>query len=247
MARQSVLLTAAGAAAAGYAAAAVRLQGRLRRMEAGNAAASSRLRRLQAQLHRAEVRLRTDALTGAANRSGLMSELERRSAGNADFMVALLDLDNFKQVNDRLGHAAGDKLLVDIVARLSVVMTAVGGMVARLGGDELVVVASSASVQDSRAMGPHLVLAAAEPLPGDDDLWVSASVGLVHALPGDDPRRLLATADHLMYQAKLAGGGKVAEQDLEYELDEVLDRPAIRSRDMQRGHAELAAAPRRAE
>lgn len=69
---------------------------------------------------------------------------------------------------------------------------------------------------------------------------VSASGGLVQALPGEDTAGLRATADHLMYQAKAVGGGQVAVQDLEYELDEVFERPGVRSRDLLRAHDELA-------
>jgi diguanylate cyclase (GGDEF)-like protein len=232
MARQSLLLSiAAGLTAAGAA--------------AGYATAS---RRLQTRLAGLEVRLRTDALTGAANRTGLMADLERRSAGAGDFVVALLDLDRFKQVNDRLGHAAGDQVLIDVVQRLRAVVDGVDGLVARLGGDELVVAAESPSAEVSHVLGTDIVLAASEFFPHTgDDLWVSASVGLVHALPGDDPRQLLATADHLMYQAKLAGGAQVAEQDLAYELDEIAERPAFRSRDLLNGHYELAVTTRRAD
>jgi diguanylate cyclase (GGDEF)-like protein len=231
MARRSLLLSAA----AGMTAAAA---------VAGYAAASARLR---PRLRRAEVQLRTDALTGAANRAGLMADLRRRSDGEQDFVVALLDLDGFKQVNDRLGHAAGDRVLVDVVARLQAVVDGVDGLVARLGGDEMVVVAASPSAEVSSDLGTAIVLASAEFFPVGDDLWVSASVGLVHALPGDDPRRLLATADHLMYQAKALGGGQVIEQDLEFELDEVFERPGFRSRDLVCGHDELAVITRRAE
>jgi diguanylate cyclase len=211
-------LVAASAAAAGYAVAA---------------------RRFQALL-------RTDALTGAANRAGLMADLDRRSRGDEEFVVALLDLDGFKQVNDSLGHDAGDRVLVDVVARLQAV-AGVNGLVARLGGDEMVVVAPSPSAEASSDLGTAIVLATAEPLLGDTDQLVSASVGLVHALPGDDPRRLLATADHLMYQAKTLGGGQVAEHDVEDELDEVDERPGVRSRDLLNGHYELAVTTRRAD
>jgi len=230
MGRRSLLLSAAAgmtaaAAVAGYTAASARLQPRLRL---------------------AEVQLRTDALTGAANRAGLMADLQRRSDGEQDFVVALLDLDGFKQVNDTLGHAAGDRVLIDVVKRLQAV-AGVNGLVARLGGDEMVVAATSPSAEASSDLGNAIVLATAEPLLGDTDQLVSASVGLVHGLPGDDPRRLLATADHLMYQAKALGGGQVAEQALEYELDEVIERPVFRSRDLLGSQTRLTMTTRRAD
>lgn len=197
---------------------------------AGYAVASRRYRRL----------LHTDGLTGAASRAGLMADLRRRSRGRREYLVALLDLDRFKQVNDTLGHDAGDRVLVGVVQRLRAVVDDLGGLVGRLGGDELVVICPSPSAAASSDLGAHLMLAVAEPVTAD--LWVSASIGLVHAIPGDDPRRLLATADHLQYEAKAAGGCCVVEHDLEQELGEVLERPGIRPRDLLDGHRELVAA-----
>ena len=216
-----------------------------RRLRRQVRAARAELVQVRARLARVQAASLRDPLTGAANRAGLMAELRRRSAGEGDFVVALLDLDKFKLINDVLGHAAGDAALIGVVSRLRAVVDDLGGLVGRLGGDELVVVVPSASEEDSIALGTDLELAVAEPI--DADLWVSASIGLVHATPGDDPRQVLATADYLMYEAKAAGGGRLAEYDLGDELLEVKERPAARSRELLRFQLAAAAAVGRAE
>jgi diguanylate cyclase (GGDEF)-like protein len=216
-----------------------------RRLRRQVRAARTELAQVRARLAKVQAASLRDPLTGAANRAGLMAELQRRSAGEGEFAVALLDLDKFKLINDVLGHAAGDAALIGVVSRLRAVVDDLGGLVGRLGGDELVVVVPSPSEENSIELGTDLELAVAEPI--DADLWVSASIGLVHATPGDDPRQLLATADHAMYEAKAAGGGRLAEYDLGDELLEVTDRPAARSRDLLRFQLAAAAAVGRAE
>lgn len=190
--------------------------------------------------HRLRAQLRTDALTGAANRAGLFADLQRRAGADTAYVMAMVDLDKFKQVNDTLGHAAGDAVLVEVVRRLRRVADAPGAIVARLGGDEFAVVAASPSAEVSSDLGAAIVFALAEPWDSlaSAGLAVTGSVGLVHALPGDDPRALLATADYAMYDAKTCGGDQVVEYD--GELVEVSDRPAWRWRDLRSAHRELA-------
>ena len=216
-----------------------------RRLQRQLRTARTELVQVRARLAKVQAASLRDSLTGAANRAGLMAELKRRSLGEGDFVVALLDLDKFKLINDLLGHAAGDEALIGVVRRLRAVVDDLGGLVGRLGGDELVVVVPSPSEENSIELGTDLERAVAEPI--DADLWVSASIGLVHAKPGDDPRQLLSTADHLMYEAKAAGGGRLAEYDLGDELLEVLDRPVVRSRELLRIQLAAAAAVGRAE
>jgi len=189
---------------------------------------------------RLQGRLRIDELTGAANRAGLFADLQRRAAANTPYVIAMVDLDKFKQVNDTLGHAAGDAVLVEVVRRLRRVADAPGAIVARLGGDEFVIVAASPSAEVSTDLGAAIVFALAEPWDNlaRVGLAVTASVGLIHALPGDDPRALLATADYAMYDAKACGGDQVAEYD--GELVEASERPTWRWRDLRAVHRELA-------
>jgi diguanylate cyclase (GGDEF)-like protein len=172
-----------------------------------------------------------DSLTGAANRVGLYAELDRRARGRDSYAVLLLDLDGFKQVNDRFGHAAGDAVLVAVAGRLSA-LVAGAGLVARLGGDEFVLVASSPMSVVSTLLGHDVARAVAHPVDVDGALVaVRASVGVVQALPGDPARAVLRSADVAMYRAKAAGAGVVTHEALDL-VDVVDDRPAARLREL---------------
>src|SRR5690349_5958371 len=90
---------------------------------------------LWAPLARARRQARTDELTGLANRAALKTDLKRRAKSRAPWVLVLVDLDNFKQVNDVHGHDAGDMVLTEAARRLTAVAGR-GDLVARLGGDE---------------------------------------------------------------------------------------------------------------
>jgi diguanylate cyclase len=152
-----------------------------------------------------------DPLTGLANRT-LLSEatgrlLARRSG---EVSVLFLDLDDFKDVNDSRGHAAGDELLVAIAERLSGCVRP-GDVVARLGGDEFaVVVAGGADV--ATVIGERMLVALAAPFIVDGrPLAVHASIGLAETGTASDrtPATLLRNADLAMYMAKAHGGHRV--------------------------------------
>lgn len=142
-----------------------------------------------------------DPLTGLPNRSALLDLLEARVA-DPRTAVIFVDLDGFKPINDRFGHAVGDEVLRQLAERLRSSVRA-GDVVARYGGDEFVVVAE---VDDPAAVGyltTRLVAGIERPFAVDHGVVeVSASVGLAHPLPGDTPTSLLARADAAMYVAK---------------------------------------------
>ena len=152
-----------------------------------------------------------DDLTGLANRTLLQQSLteiittaERSAQG---FSVMLLDLDGFKKVNDSLGHAAGDDLLVAAAARLreSVRNT---DIVARLGGDEFVLVLPGTSEEhDIRALAAKLLRSIEQPFKvRDSDVYLSTSIGVaLYPDHGRDEGTLLKHADNAMYQAKSLG------------------------------------------
>ncbi|MHB8576945.1 MAG: diguanylate cyclase domain-containing protein [Dehalococcoidia bacterium] len=152
-----------------------------------------------------------DPLTGLANRTLFLERLGRalgRRARQSGQVAALyLDLDDFKGVNDRLGHHAGDALLVAMAARLSGTVRATD-TVARLGGDEFTVLlddlATPAAVRQCAA---QLLAALREPyLIGGHAVAVTASVGVALSTPGAaDPEGLLRAADVALYQAKAQG------------------------------------------
>jgi diguanylate cyclase (GGDEF)-like protein len=161
----------------------------------------SDLRRAQAALL---IQAQTDALTGLPNRAALMDDLRRRTAVSSNFGLLLIDLDAFKNVNDSLGHEAGDALLTETAARLLAACPG-DGIVARLGGDEfaLVVVANNA-----RAAAQNVANAIAASLLEPIDvvsakLRIKASIGIaVWPTDADDAVSLLRRADMTMYVAK---------------------------------------------
>ncbi|MGA2011107.1 MAG: EAL domain-containing protein [Solirubrobacteraceae bacterium] len=149
----------------------------------------------------------TDALTGLANRRMLLDRMEhelvRADRGGEPVTVLFLDLDGFKLVNDSLGHAVGDALLVAVAERL-VSATREGDVCARLGGDEFAVLLAGAS--DSAATARRIIDVLQRGFRfGADEVFVSASVGI--ASGRDDADTLLRQADVAMYRAKRAGAG----------------------------------------
>lgn len=152
---------------------------------------------------------RYDPLTGLANRTLFQEGLEDVLGGaEASCVLLLVDLDFFKRVNDALGHAVGDRLLIAVAERLRQV---VGGdaMVARLGGDEFAVLAET-DAANGAPLAAQLVTAMGETFfVGHHQLDVGASLGWVVAPEdGDGAEALLKCADLALYEAKSGGRGR---------------------------------------
>ena len=159
-----------------------------------------------------------DALTGLANRSRFFEHLER-SLGDAStgplVGVLYIDLDEFKPVNDRLGHGAGDRVLVEVARRLRDV-TRDGDLVARLGGDEFAVLCSGLpDLAVVRAVAERLSRAMREPITvGAESVRVGATVGIAVAPPGTcSIDELVDAADGALYVAKRDARGTVRVAD----------------------------------
>ena len=154
-----------------------------------------------------------DALTGLPNRAlihdRLVQLLARSRRHHQRGAVLFLDLDNFKDINDTLGHGAGDQLLVAVAARLSTALRECGPL-GRLGGDEFVVLVDGESmdagpdVVTDRILDvlrtPFEIAASAAPIS------ISASIGVAE-INRQTPAELLRDADAALYQAKAAGRG----------------------------------------
>jgi len=163
-----------------------------------------------------------DALTGLPNRALLLDRLDhalaRGAPNGAAVGVLLLDLDGFKHVNDSLGHAAGDRLLVAFAARLPGCGLRPGDTLARLGGDEFAVVLEGLTDPGEAARTAARIVAspvlwAPYPLDGRE-VSVHASVGVAVGRAGaTDPGGLLREADTALYRAKAAGKGDYAVFD----------------------------------
>jgi diguanylate cyclase (GGDEF)-like protein len=146
----------------------------------------------------------SDALTGLANRRAFMPELERALAAGRPVLLALIDLDGFKPVNDRHGHQAGDALLIEVAARMRAVCPRALAL-ARLGGDEFVVLLDAACGPEMpRATIEALRHAIALPFGWEGQvLGVRASIGAaLNPADGTDATTLLVEADTRLYADK---------------------------------------------
>ena len=152
----------------------------------------------------------TDPLTGCLNRRAFLDRLHT-AIGEAPerTVVCLVDLDGFKGVNDRDGHAAGDAVLRAVTAALGAAVRETD-TVARLGGDEFAVLAAVSGSGDAASLAERIREGVARV---GRSVGVTASVGLTVVRTGDDDHEVLSRADQAMYRAKAAGGDRVAGQD----------------------------------
>lgn len=180
-----------------------------------------------------------DPLTALPNRLLFLDTLTEALTSHPDGSVAVLfvDLDRFKAVNDTLGHAAGDELLIQVGERLRAARRAVSSA-ARFGGDEFaVLVIHGGDHQVALDVADQVIATLAEPfLVRGKTVIVGATVGISHSGEGRSATELLADADLAMYRGKAAGGGRsatfdpqmrrdlVARLDLEAELSGALAR-----------------------
>jgi diguanylate cyclase (GGDEF)-like protein len=159
-----------------------------------------------------EQRAGLDSLTGLANRARLNTDLEdavgRVSRGFSGVTVMYIDLDGFKQVNDRYGHAGGDELLQEVARRLKDCLRT-NDLVARLGGDEFVVLMTGWIERSYiQAIATRILLSVGKPIPlsSGDDATIGCSIGIADSWePGVTAQDLLKAADAALYEAKAAG------------------------------------------
>lgn len=170
------------------------------------------------QLEQAQEEARVDALTGLPNRRAFDEKIEQLHAlfgrGNSPYVVALLDIDHFKSVNDDHGHAVGDKVLgfVSDVLRSTQRWT---DHVARYGGEEFVILLPRMTghkakfvIDRQREKIERAALAV-----GRQSLSVTVSAGVAEVLPGDTISKVLARADKALYAAKAAGRNQTCLED----------------------------------
>ncbi|MFI6641065.1 putative bifunctional diguanylate cyclase/phosphodiesterase [Streptomyces sp. NPDC050504] len=173
--------------------------------------------RLQAQLqHNAEHDPLTDLPNRALFTERVRKALTGRRAADPGTAVLYIDLDGFKGVNDRLGHQAGDELLIQAARRLQESVRA-GDTASRLGGDEFAALIVGDGTRDQAAreyqvheIADRLRLTLSQPYRIDgNDVRVAASIGVAFAEPGISPTDLMRNADLAMYRAKAGGKDRV--------------------------------------
>ena len=169
-----------------------------------------RVRELETELRRLSDEASTDALTQIANRRGLMQafELEQARAVReaAPLAVGLLDIDNFKRLNDSLGHAAGDQALVALADHVRRSLRPVD-VVARYGGEEFVVLLPGTPVAEAQVVLTRLqrLLSASLFMHDGQEVFVTFSAGVTTYRDGEAVEEALERADEALYEAKRTG------------------------------------------
>lgn len=161
-----------------------------------------------------EKRAMTDSLTGVSNRFAYTERmrvlLESSSTRSYQHAVLFLDLDRFKQINDTLGHAVGDYLLVEVVKRIQSLLKN-KDILARYGGDEFVITLTNIHhPREAVHLAEMIIQLLEQPFAVEDqNLYVSTSIGIsIYPHDGDDTEVLLTKADKAMYFAKQNGRGQ---------------------------------------
>lgn len=164
------------------------------------------IRRLRRELSATAYRADHDVLTGLPNRCRAEHIAHNMLAANRSVMVALVDLNLFKQVNDTHGHAVGDRLLTVVAQRLSVAADEAGGAAARLGGDEFVLILPVGTSDDLETVA-RILTRLEQPADLGGTLWLTPRASAGVAFSGPDATTwpmLLQQADLALYEAKAA-------------------------------------------
>lgn len=176
--------------------------------------AETRIHELQKELETASHNMRHDQLTGALNRRGLeetfQKECARAQRSDSHFCVALLDIDNFKKLNDTHGHDAGDMALVHLVSLVRENLRPTD-TVARLGGEEFIILYPESSLEEATAALVRLQRQLTKRLFLSDDskILITFSAGLSIWQAGEPMDAVIKRADEAMYEAKRTGKNRV--------------------------------------
>lgn len=167
---------------------------------------------LQVQLDENRSLAERDALTRIANRyrmeKVLIHECDRAQRFRHPLALVAMDIDDFKPINDRYGHAVGDATLVRVVECLETCVRP-GDLLARWGGDEFMVILPRSSLAQAKGLAERFRRSVSERAMGDFN--VTLSLGVVERQPGEPPGSLVARADQALYRSKAAGKNGVSE------------------------------------
>ena len=185
-------------------------QGRLDEGRQRAAELEEQVRALESELRRLSDEVSTDVLTEVANRRGLMQAFEVESARlerqGGELAIGLLDIDNFKKLNDTLGHSVGDIALKSLAGHVHKQLRAVD-IVARFGGEEFVVMLPGVVVDEAQVTLTRLqrTLSASLFMHDGREVFVTFSAGVTRYRPGETLEAALERADEALYEAKRTG------------------------------------------
>ena len=185
-------------------------QGRLNEGRARAAELEARVLSLESELRRLSDEVSTDVLTEVANRRGLMQafdvETARLERQGGELAIGLLDIDNFKKLNDTLGHSVGDMALKTLAGHVQKQLRAVD-IVARFGGEEFVVLLPGVPVDEAQVTLTRLqrTLSASLFMHDGREVFVTFSAGVTQFRPGEALEAALERADEALYEAKRTG------------------------------------------
>lgn len=176
--------------------------------------ADARILSLEQELQAVSEKVREDQLTGTLNRRGMEEAFEREFSRaerqNVPISVALMDVDNFKRLNDTFGHQAGDAALVHL-AKVVQEMLRPSDVLARYGGEEFVILLPEASAADARQIMQRVQRELTKRffLANNEKLFITFSAGVAERLPGELQDSIIGRADKAVYAAKAAGKNRV--------------------------------------
>ncbi|MCE9550369.1 MAG: GGDEF domain-containing protein [Betaproteobacteria bacterium] len=176
--------------------------------------AEERVKQLEQELEEVSELVREDQLTGALNRRGLDEvldrEIKRADRQQTPVSIALLDIDNFKQLNDSLGHQTGDQALVHLIQVIKNALRPTDE-VARYGGEEFLIILIDTSLEEAMTTVTRLQreLTKSLFLHNNKRQLITFSAGVALHTSGEDPESTIGRADNAMYKAKRAGKNRV--------------------------------------
>jgi diguanylate cyclase len=182
---------------------------------------TERVRSLRSELNDARAKAELDPLTQLYNRAAFDSHLDRVAALGlllgAEPCILMVDIDHFKAVNDRFGHASGDRVLRSVADALVRTFLRKEDFVARYGGEEFAVIVPDSTQQGVLTRTERLMRTVSEttiaPSTGNQPVRVTLSIGLARLIPGEEALQWLERADKALYAAKRAGRARVMTAD----------------------------------
>jgi diguanylate cyclase len=180
--------------------------------------AENRIQELEAKLEQMSELVREDQLTGSLNRRGLDDVFERELARSerrkSPLCIAMLDLDDFKRLNDTYGHSAGDEALVHLVRVVKNTLRTMD-VIARFGGEEFLIVLPDTPLEDAVQTVTRLQRELTKRIfmHNNERLLITFSAGVALRMPGEDAAALVKRADNAQYRAKKAGKNRVVAAD----------------------------------